>query len=84
MCLAIPGRILDVSGHEPLARHGKVDFEGVVKDVNLSFVPEAGIGDYVLVHVGVAIGRVEEREAQRVFGYLREMNDLGDLEGEER
>ena len=53
-----------------------------MKAINLSLVPEAGIGDYVLVHVGVAIGRVDEREALRVFEYLREMGDLRDLEEE--
>ena len=76
MCLAVPGRIVELTGDEPLARQGKVDFGGVVKAVNLSLVPEAGMGDYVLVHVGVAIGRIDEHEALRVFEYLREIGDL--------
>jgi hydrogenase expression/formation protein HypC len=76
MCLAVPGKILDVIEDEPLARRGRVEFGGVVKAINLSLVPEAGVGDYVLVHVGVAIGRVDEREAQRVFAYLREIGEL--------
>ena len=80
MCLAVPGKILSVAGDEPLARTGKVSFGGIVKEVNLSFVPEAGVGDYVIVHVGCAISRLDEAEAQRVFEYLREMNELGDLE----
>ena len=78
MCLAVPGRILALTGSEPLARQGKVDFGGVVRAVNLSLVPEADVGDYVLVHVGVAIGRLDEREATRVFEYLREIGDLED------
>jgi hydrogenase expression/formation protein HypC len=76
MCLAVPGKIVDVIDDEPLARRGRVDFGGVMKVINLSLVPEAGIGDYVLVHVGVAIGRIDEREAVRVFEYLREIGEL--------
>jgi len=76
MCLAVPGKIVELMEDEPLARRARVDFGGVVKAVNVSLVPEAGIGDYVLVHVGVAIGRVDEREALRVFEYLREIGDL--------
>ena len=76
MCLAVPGKIVELTEDEPLMRRGKVNFGGVVKTVNLSLVPEAGMGDYVLVHVGVAIGRVDEREALRVFEYLREIGEL--------
>lgn len=78
MCLAIPGRILSVSGDEPLLRSAKVDFGGVVKDVSLAYVPEAEIGDYVIVHVGVALNTVEEAEAQRTLEYLRQMDELAD------
>jgi hydrogenase expression/formation protein HypC len=76
MCLAVPGKIVELTQDEPLARLGKVNFGGVVKGINLSLVPEACVGDYVLVHVGVAIGRVDEREALRVFEYLREIGEL--------
>jgi hydrogenase expression/formation protein HypC len=76
VCLAVPGKIVSLTADEPLARQGKVDFGGVVKEINLSLVPEAGVGDYVLAHVGVAIGRVDESEAKRVFEYLREIGDL--------
>ena len=76
MCLAVPGRVLSVEGTDPLRRTGRVDFAGIVKEVNLSCVPEAGIGDWVLVHVGLAIGRVDEAEARKVFEYLKEMGDL--------
>jgi hydrogenase expression/formation protein HypC len=82
MCLAIPGRVVELRDDGPLARRGLVDFGGVVKAVNLSFVPDAGEGDWVLVHVGVGIARVEEAEASRVFEYLDRMGELGDL-GEE-
>lgn len=80
MCLAVPGKILNIGGDEPLSRSGRVSFGGIVKEVNLTCVPEANIGDYVIVHVGCAISRLDEREAQRVFEYLREMDDLRELE----
>jgi len=80
MCLAVPGKIVSVSGNEPLWRTGKVSFGGIVKEVNLAFVPEAAVGDYVLVHVGCAISRVDEQEAKRVFEYLRQMDELRELE----
>jgi hydrogenase expression/formation protein HypC len=80
MCLAVPGKVVSVSGDEPLLRTGKVSFGGIVKEVNLACVPEAGVGDYVLVHVGLAISKVDEREAQRVFEYLEQMDELRELE----
>lgn len=83
MCLAIPGRITQITQDEPLMRMGKVDFGGIRKEINLSYVPEAVLGDYVIVHVGFAISRVEETEARRVFAYLKEMSELGELEGGE-
>lgn len=79
MCLAIPGKILSIAGDEPLQRAGRVSFGGIVKEVNLTFVPEAQVDDYVIVHVGVAISRVDEVEAQRVFDYLRQMGELEEL-----
>jgi len=74
MCLAIPGQVLSVQGDE-LERVGKVQFAGIEKEVNLSFVPEASVGDYVLVHVGVALSRIEEAEAQRVLAMFESVND---------
>jgi hydrogenase expression/formation protein HypC len=76
MCLAIPGRITSLDGGEGLARTGKVNFGGIQKEVNLAYVPEAKVGDYVIVHVGFALSRVEESEANQVFEYLREMGEL--------
>lgn len=83
MCLAVPGKILSISGDDPLMRMGKVSFGGIVKDVNLAYVPEAKLGDYVLVHVGFAISIVDEAEANRVFQYLEEISELDELKAEE-
>ncbi len=80
MCLAIPGRITSVTGDEPLQRAGKVDFGGVLKDVNFAYVPEAKVGDYVIVHVGFALSLVDEKEANEVFEYLRQMGELLELD----
>lgn len=80
MCLAIPGKITSISGNDPLLRIGKVDFGGILKEVSLAYVPEARLGDYVIVHVGFALGTVDEAEAQQVFQYLREMQELAELE----
>ena len=81
MCLAVPGRVLSVSGDDPLTRTGRADFGGVVKEVNLAFAPEVRVGDYVLVHVGFAIAVIDEGEAQRISADLRE---IGQLAVEER
>ena len=75
MCLAIPGKVVSISGEDPLARMGKIDFGGILKQASLAYVPEAKVGDYVIVHVGFAISRVDEDEAQKVFEYLKQMDD---------
>ncbi len=80
MCLAIPGKILSIEGEDPILRTGKVSFGGITKEVNLSFVPDAKVNDYVLVHVGMAISIIDEAEAHKVFEYLKEMDELQDLE----
>jgi hydrogenase expression/formation protein HypC len=79
MCLAIPGRIESVEGADPLTRMGRVSFGGIVKEVCLAYVPEAGVGDYVVVHVGFAISKMDEPEAQQVFSYLEQMDELTEL-----
>ncbi|UCG53280.1 MAG: HypC/HybG/HupF family hydrogenase formation chaperone [Candidatus Latescibacterota bacterium] len=81
MCLAIPGKIIEIIDDDPLSRRGKVDFGGILKDVNLSFVPDAGRGDYVLVHVGFALNTVDESEATRVFEHMGEIGELSELQG---
>ena len=80
MCLAVPGKLLSVQGEDPLERSGRVSFGGVVKEVSLACTPEARAGDYVLVHVGVAIGVVDADEARETFRYLREMGELEGIE----
>lgn len=79
MCLAIPGKLESVHGDDPMRRTGKVNFGGILKEVSLAYVPEAKTGDYVIVHVGFALSVVEPEEAQRVFEYLKEMEDLSEL-----
>ncbi len=79
MCLAVPGKIISIAGDDPIFRNGRVNFGGIVKIVNLSYVPEAKIGDYILVHVGFALSVVDEAEAKKVFEYLREMGELEEL-----
>ncbi len=80
MCLAVPGKITSIEGTDPIFRTGKVNFGGILKQINLAYVPEAKIGDYVLVHVGFAISIIDEEEAQQVFEYLRQMGELAELE----
>jgi hydrogenase expression/formation protein HypC len=84
MCLAVPGKVLNLMGDNPLMRTGRVSFGGVVKEVSLACVPDAGIGDYVIVHVGVAISKLDEGEAHRIFSYLEEMGELEELNQERR
>jgi hydrogenase expression/formation protein HypC len=79
MCLAVPGKILSIQSDDPLLRTGRVSFGGIVKQANLSCVPEARVDDYVLVHVGFAISVVDPDEARRVFEYLEQMNELDEL-----
>lgn len=80
MCLAIPGRILNINTQDGINRTGRVSFGGIVKEVNLAYVPEAQVGQYVIVHVGFAISTLDESEANRVFEYLREMEELTELD----
>jgi hydrogenase expression/formation protein HypC len=80
MCLAIPGKISSITQQlDETFRFGKVSFAGILRDVNLCMVPAAKIGDYVLVHVGVAISIIDEAEASLVFGYLEKMGELEEL-----
>ena len=76
MCLAVPGKIESIAEAGPLMRTAQVDFGGVTREVNLACVPEATLGDYVLVHVGIALSVIDPAEAERVFGYLREIEAL--------
>ncbi len=82
MCLVVPGKIVSVEGDDPILRAGKVNFGGVIKQVNLSYVPEAKVNDYVIVHVGFALSIVDEEEAEQVFKYLKTIGELSEIEGE--
>jgi hydrogenase expression/formation protein HypC len=79
MCLGIPGRILEVFERDELPM-GKVEFGGIAKDVCLAYTPEVKVGDYVIVHVGFAISQVDEREAQEIFSYLEQIDEVGSLQ----
>lgn len=81
MCLAIPGKIVAITNQlDETFRTAKVSFGGINKEVNLCMVPEANVGDYVMVHVGVAISKVDEEEATKVFNYLKEMGEVEEIE----
>jgi hydrogenase expression/formation protein HypC len=75
MCLGVPGKLLEVHKQDDLPM-GKVEFGGILKEVCLAYTPEAQVGDYVLVHVGFAISRIDETEAQEIFGYLQEIGGI--------
>jgi len=75
MCLAVPGRVTEIVGTEEL-RSARVEFGGVTRDASLVFVPEAEVGDYVLVHVGFAIARIDETAAREALEALASIGDL--------
>jgi hydrogenase expression/formation protein HypC len=79
MCLGVPGKIVRIDENPLGMTTGRVNFGGITKDVCLAYVPEAQVGDYVVVHVGFAIAKVDEAEAQAVFDYLKNMGDLEEL-----
>ncbi len=76
MCLAIPGKIMTVTGDDPLFRTAKVDFDGVAREVSLSCLPQAKVGDYVIVHVGVAISLLDEEEAKQTLEDFQQLKAL--------
>jgi hydrogenase expression/formation protein HypC len=76
MCLAIPGRIIEIYDEQGL-RMGKLDFGGAVRRCCLQYLPEAQVGDYALVHVGFAISQIDEAEAMRTYQLLQELEELG-------
>jgi hydrogenase expression/formation protein HypC len=73
MCLAVPGEVVAISGDDSLLRIGKVSFGGVLKEVSLAYVPEVAIGDYVIVHVGFAISKLDPAAAQETLADLQEI-----------
>ena len=82
MCLAVPGKITQIVEEGALRRTGRVDFSGIIKNANLAYVPDAKVGDYVIVHVGFAISKLDETEAHKVFDYLKSMGELTELTNE--
>ena len=83
MCLGVPGRVVSIDENPLGMTMGKISFSGITKDCCLAYVPEVEVGDYVVVHVGFAIAIVDEDEAERTLAYLREMDDLGELDIEQ-
>jgi hydrogenase expression/formation protein HypC len=80
MCLAIPGKLIEIASDANGVRMGRANFGGIVKQVCLEYTPEVQMGDYVLVHVGFALSKVNEEEAARTYQLLEEMKQLGELE----
>jgi hydrogenase expression/formation protein HypC len=80
MCLGVPGKVVSISGDNVLMRMGKVNFGGILKEAHLGYIEGVQVGDYVIVHAGFAISKVDEDEAQRVFEYLQQMDELNELE----
>lgn len=80
MCLSVPGKLIEITAAlDSTFRIGRVDFDGIQKEVNLAMVPEASVGNYILVHVGAAISIIDEEEAKTTFDLLKRMGELDDL-----
>ena len=84
MCLSIPGKLIEITSQlDDIFRIGKVSFDGIIKEVSLTLVPEAKVGDYVMVHVGAAISTIDAVEAQKTFELLKQLDELHELGEEE-
>ncbi len=83
MCLAIPGKITQITQADQDNRLGKVDFDGVVKEVNLTYVPQAGVGDYVTVHVGFALNVMDHEDAEQVIAHLKTVSEQNEAKREQ-
>ncbi len=81
MCLGIPGKLLEIRTDDAMPM-GKVEFGGITKDICLAYLPDAEVGDYVLVHVGFAISKIDEQEANEIFSYIKQIGELSELEDE--
>lgn len=83
MCLAVPGKIVSISSaDDPLFKSGEVSFDGIIREINLAAVPEAVVGNYVLVHVGMALNVIDEEEALKTLAYFKEIDELNNEIGE--
>ena len=78
MCLAVPGKIESIYGVDPVSRVGRINFGGVIKEASLAYVSEAKVDDYVIVHAGFAISRLDAEEAERTYQLLAEMEQAGE------
>ena len=76
MCLGVPGKVVEIGGEQRGLPMGRVEFGGVLREVCLAYVPEAQVGDYVLVHVGFAISRIDEAHANEIWEALETMGEL--------
>ena len=83
MCLAVPGKVISIIGDEPLMKKGRVSFGGVIKEVNLAYVPNVEVGDYVIVHVGFALSILDEEAAQKSLAEFKEMETILQSDGNE-
>ena len=79
MCLGVPGKVLSMETNSIGMTMGKVSFGGVAKEVCLAYVPEAQIGDYVIVHAGFALNKLDEEEAMEVFELLKQMGEIEEM-----
>ena len=81
MCLGVPGKVVEIVENSPLGMSmARVSFGGILKEACLAYVPEAQVGDYVIVHAGFALSKIDEAEAMEVFEMLKEMEELSELE----
>ncbi len=76
MCLAVPGKIINISGNDPLSRMGQIDFSGISKEISLAYLPEAKLDDYVIVHAGFAISLIDEEDAKESLNAFQELSDF--------
>jgi hydrogenase expression/formation protein HypC len=78
MCLAVPGLVQSIEGDDPMKRMAKVSFEGLIRQVNITFVPDVKVGEYVIVHVGMALSKVDAEEARKIIEDVKLVQGLGE------
>jgi len=80
MCLGIPGKVLEIHTPDAGVPMGKVEFGGIARDICLAYLPEVVVGDWVLVHVGFAISKLDEQEAREIFSYIEQIGELAEAD----
>lgn len=80
MCLAVPGKVISIDDSNSDLKMAKVNFGGVMKDICIQWLPEVGVGDYVLAHVGFALNKIDQKDAEETIEILKQMGDLKELE----